>query len=513
MARRFFQRGAAVLALIGVAQLFMAWHMPDWSDSSTAANITAPSEDEQSASLLVGFHTSRRSETTIAPSLEKEEQSASQRRAALWVDLANDTDFCSALMGNGFKEEVAYCVSRSNKSGDSSLSCKFNSVTGASVCRASNLLVDLDRVNCSHGNEEISDVEGRDEAEEMPLYSKGAFRLKCESTGQVPDALKLPDHFSPMFSAIEYAREEDDISDFIGCQMWIEIPCFIVTRYEYCNLYHTMTDWYNIYQVRHMLGLGEEVVSVIFFDGHSKGALDVGWQHVMGQGVAVSFLMALPARHTCFRHAIFVPPGYRSAIAWTSMRYPHGQCRDTAQMRDFANHFLASFGLLEEAGRAAPLQRAPNDTVRVTFVMRKNYMAHPRKSTSADRQISNEEEAVSAVASVEGTRVQAVSFEHISTLQEQMAIIAHTDLLIGVHGAGLTFSLFLPPEAAVLELVPPGGAKNVHFNYTTAWAGLYYRTFPIGHASPKHHVDPSRLREVVEQVLQERRRHWGSQVG
>ena len=41
------------------------------------------------------------------------------------------------------------------------------------------------------------------------------------------------------------------------------------------------------------------------------------------------------------------------------------------------------------------------------------------------------------------------------TLQEQVALFASTQLLIGVHGAGLTNMLYMPAGGAILELLPP----------------------------------------------------------
>ena len=49
--------------------------------------------------------------------------------------------------------------------------------------------------------------------------------------------------------------------------------------------------------------------------------------------------------------------------------------------------------------------------------------------------------------------VSLVDFEPLS-LREQISIARRTDILVGVHGAGLTHSLFTPPGSALVELSP-----------------------------------------------------------
>ena len=51
-------------------------------------------------------------------------------------------------------------------------------------------------------------------------------------------------------------------------------------------------------------------------------------------------------------------------------------------------------------------------------------------------------------------KVQLIEFAEKS-LSEQLNIVRSTDVLAGVHGAGLTHAMFLSPESAVVEIEPP----------------------------------------------------------
>ncbi len=71
-----------------------------------------------------------------------------------------------------------------------------------------------------------------------------------------------------------------------------------------------------------------------------------------------------------------------------------------------------------------------------------------------DRKISNEDEIVLALRTrFPDTEITKVALERLS-IREQVSLIHRTDVLIGMHGAGLGLCPILPPNAGVLELLP-----------------------------------------------------------
>ncbi|EPS39703.1 hypothetical protein H072_6513 [Dactylellina haptotyla CBS 200.50] len=59
------------------------------------------------------------------------------------------------------------------------------------------------------------------------------------------------------------------------------------------------------------------------------------------------------------------------------------------------------------------------------------------------------------------------------TLREQINIVAHTDVLVGVHGAGHTHGFFLPAQSSVVEILPID-LKHKGFRNLAALRGLRY---------------------------------------
>jgi len=74
----------------------------------------------------------------------------------------------------------------------------------------------------------------------------------------------------------------------------------------------------------------------------------------------------------------------------------------------------------------------------------------------------------------ENAIVNGVQLERLD-FHDQIELISRTDMLIGMHGAGLSHILYLPQTSGVIELFPayvsPG---NAHFRSMAKWRRLRY---------------------------------------
>jgi hypothetical protein len=110
---------------------------------------------------------------------------------------------------------------------------------------------------------------------------------------------------------------------------------------------------------------------------------------------------------------------------------------DTALWDRMAGTVIEAFGVA--ADRGGPL--------RVTHVVRSGR----RRLTDRVR-----EDLHAAIRAIPGVLLQVVDFARLS-YERQLAAVARTDVLIGVHGNGLSHGFFLPRPATVIELFPRGG--------------------------------------------------------
>ncbi|KAM0556100.1 hypothetical protein ACHAPJ_006089 [Fusarium lateritium] len=109
-------------------------------------------------------------------------------------------------------------------------------------------------------------------------------------------------------------------------------------------------------------------------------------------------------------------------------------CPDSSLIKTFSRRVLAHYGVSK--------QQRTEDVV-VTFIKRTN-----------TRSLRNETELLAAArAAIPKMVINEVDFAAMS-FKEQLKVAQKTDLLAGVHGAGLAHTLFLPKGSATLEILP-----------------------------------------------------------
>lgn len=344
------------------------------------------------------------------------------------------------------------------------MSCVRNAGARSVLCDVRNMRVDRTLMTVAAGGEPIASVFGRAEEAEFPVYRKGAFRVA--GCAWAPSG-ELPHYLS---SVVQTGFEA--VNGALDCAHWEELPTLFITRYEYANLYHTTTDWYNTWATLGWAGLLEaredsqqpgrtQVLrprphSVVWLDGHAQGSLDDVWTTVFTPNVRF-ISQVLPG--TCYRRALFVPAGYSAPIYdWPDT------CGAQTAVREFGEFVLAQYGL-----NTVPLRRN-----QATFTFREPYIAHPRNPSGyASRRIANRP----AIEAVLATR-SSISLNPINTtFIDQLRVIHSSRMLLGVHGAGLTHVLFMHPGTRLVEFQPPTHPLE-HFSKLARWAGVEYTNHP-----------------------------------
>ncbi|CAN1290658.1 XYLT [Linum perenne] len=390
-----------------------------------------------------------------------------------WTRNPNPAGFrsCEAYFGNGFTTRVDVLPPVTDLAGRGWFRCFFSRTLLSSVCEGGGIRMLPDKIVMSRGGESLDEVIGRDEDDEMPVFQSGAFQVLGSSKSRTRMSLrrnqklvtdKFLGHYLPegeiqshtmrqLVSSIEVVDDRE-----FQCDQWIEEPTLLVTRFEYANLFHTVTDWYSSYVASKVTDLPYRP-HLVFMDGHCSGA---------------------PAPEL----------------------WKNPDDKKTARLSEFGEMIRAAFHF--------PVNRhgaeKPGWGHNVLFVRREDYLAHPRHDGKVQSRLSNEEEVFDAVVNWASNhsvcKVNIVNglFAHMP-MREQVKAIQEASVIIGAHGAGLTHIVSATAKTVILEIVS-AEFRRPHFELIAQWKGLEYHAIYL----EEDHADPvvvvSRLRRIMKSL-------------
>lgn len=341
---------------------------------------------------------------------------------------------------------------------------------GRPHCKFQNLRLNPSLIKSENrGGEPLESVMGQAGKAEFLSYEPGAFTVSPSALQQVPS--EMGKHFHYLKDVLKSFQAYNKNDHSAACtHIWKGTTLFL-TRYEYVNVYHTMTDWWNTFFSIPVdpSGVLNLPINIVFLDSHPQGNLDVVWNDLLGGTVTY-------ARHfnttICFEMARFVPPGYASPL------FPlngNDKCASEIQGTDFRNFFFSAYNELQH------VKRIPGHIV---VIDRVPYLAHARSNTSKTlRAISNlREMALTLPRQFASSKynnnvtVKVVTLVH-DKMQEQICAIRQADILIANHGAGMTHELFMDDGSYVIELT----CDHHFFVWLAKWRGPGIRHYCRGH--------------------------------
>ncbi|KAK1604227.1 hypothetical protein QYE76_027900 [Lolium multiflorum] len=152
--------------------------------------------------------------------------------------------------------------------------------------------------------------------------------------------------------------------------------------------------------------------------------------------------------------------------------------RNGHTMMDFQGFLRSAYSL--KRAWATPVNRSSGARPRLIMI--------PRGETRA---LTNEADVIAAAREV-GFEVMTVGLEVVSDLARFSEVVNKCDVLVGVHGAGLTNFVFLPRGATVVQIIPWGELKWMSWSdYRDPLAdmGLRYAEYEVT-------ADETKLKEV-----------------
>lgn len=332
-------------------------------------------------------------------------------------------------------------------------------VFGDRFAKLDNVIVDSSKAGGDRkGGEEINDVSKQTEDKEYLKLTKGFFSIPCKT----PPIIKFhqKDHLLKWSKAVSCYNDTALAKRSNRTIPKVKGTTIVIQRYEYANLYCTMTEFYNTFVMMMLTGSSpSHVTNVLLVDAHPKGALDSAWEALYGR--------AIRAKH-------LHQPVMFSNVVWSLLSY-FSPLWDTR---------LSSVPYLEEF-RSFFLSRHNVTTNHVTdcsklnavIIWRRDYVAHPRNPSGVvERKFYNEEAIENQVKKTLGpqSNVTGVQLDKMS-MKDQVRLVSTCDLLIAMHGAGLAHVMFLAPTSGFLEIFPAYKPPSFsHFQAIGTWRKLKY---------------------------------------
>lgn len=321
-------------------------------------------------------------------------------------------------------------------------------------------------------------------------------------------------------------------------------PTLIVDRLNYDNIFHHMVAWVSAWTALQIRGWGPPGGAGAAFDvllvdegrEHQLSAADKVSAQVWGLFGSVSTIADIHSRSICFEDAIFPVQGWASFQLYG--RWQDHQmggfpaCSPSRLFVDFVQWLVSALDRkMADTQRSLGQVRLQQAAIRrrharVWAQQRRSDGKSPplqivvigrssQSSRQSSRIILNQDALVSALthaasnfAAKQGLKANVtVMYMEQYKFSEAALAMASTDILVGMHGAGLTNLIFLPPTASLIELFNYGmGRERGDFEYQklAALLGLGYANWTNSEIQ-KHHegsmgVDPDVLKQYRSKV-------------
>ncbi|KAL3836292.1 hypothetical protein ACJMK2_021729 [Sinanodonta woodiana] len=233
-------------------------------------------------------------------------------------------------------------------------------------------------------------------------------------------------------------------------------------RGDYANMHQYTMNTFNMFLV--MVALRKqpkEITILIVDDAPQTFAFDQAWERAYGPTIHAGHIKS---------------PVLFKNVAWNIHEpfSPMAQYKENEvhYLEDFRSFFIQQHGLNPDY---------PLDCTRphVTVIFRRNKVYHLGNiEGNVGRKILNEAEIVSAIKSVIPNVYIRAPLLEVYPMGEQLSIISSTDILVGMHGAGMSHTMYLPRHAGVLEMFPKDFKVNrpwyCVYEAICRWRKLHY---------------------------------------
>lgn len=231
------------------------------------------------------------------------------------------------------------------------------------------------------------------------------------------------------------------------CDITINEPTFITKLDATVNMYHHFCDFVNLYLTMHLNNSLNTLdrSKILLWDTYPyRSNFAISWSAFLKEpSTDLIDLSAFKGKTVCFKDIVFsLLPRMVFGMYYNMPLIPG--CSGSGVFQAFREHMMRRLDIKDNFSYLDSKKAdKPNRSIRITIIVRNTRF----------RRILNLDELVRTIQQKSKLfSVKTVDFNHQMPFKHQMEMIANTDILVGMHGAGLTHSLFLPDYAVLFEL-------------------------------------------------------------
>lgn len=248
------------------------------------------------------------------------------------------------------------------------------------------------------------------------------------------------------------------------CDVWLEKPTFVMKLDATSNMYHHFCDFLNLYLSLHVNNTQFNLDNhILIWDSYGyRSNFHPIWKAFTSNPILS--LNDFRNKRVCFKDVIFpLLPRMIFGLYYNMPLIPG--CSQSGIFRAFNRHLLFYLKLNSSE------ESVFDPTIHVTFLTRNTRY---RQVLNQDALIHSLEDTLEKKGD-NRVKIRVVDFNHRTPFVEQVKISSTTDVLIGMHGAGLTHVLFQPDYGVLFELFNCDDSEC--YKDLSRLRGLHYMTW------------------------------------
>ena len=258
----------------------------------------------------------------------------------------------------------------------------------------------------------------------------------------------------------------------------IEEPTVVLTRDDCGNTWHSLADFMKVFVSEQIVGIYTSQFKIMIFDGRiqvgeSPDDVEVCPYHRTQEALGRKGIIRanLHAGKKIFFRKLVVPSDVDNfmGMIWTM-----SSCDTPEMLGRYVNNLYDFFKFPTSLNQmvTGDLARQTEKTIRITVSSRrKKPFASPGQKLG--RILVNEEELIQTMSSLPNVKVSTAEFFEME-FKDQLALFRNTDILVGMHGAGLTNLIYTALDGAVVELIPFTWRSNEYITLAQITGRSYY---------------------------------------